>query len=92
MINYIFVTSEGHTFQPNSKSIEPDIENLQAIGFSQGKNSKDAFRNLLKENKYLMNTTFNAITSYELNTDHKSSKCDHFLSEIRELGYPLSKV
>ena len=46
---YIFLTVEGYTFQPGSKSVEPDIENLQVIGFSQGKDSKDAFQNLLKE-------------------------------------------
>ena len=48
---YIFLTVEGYTFQPGSKSVEPDIENLQVIGFSQGKDSKDAFQNLLKENR-----------------------------------------
>jgi hypothetical protein len=31
MDNYIFLTDEGYTFQPDSESDVPDIENLLAI-------------------------------------------------------------
>lgn len=34
---YIFITFEGFTFQPYSESDVPDIENMQVIGFSEGK-------------------------------------------------------
>lgn len=33
---YIFLTQEGYTYQPNTQSIEPDIENLQVTGFALG--------------------------------------------------------
>lgn len=66
MKNFIFVTDEWITFQPNSKSITPDIENLQVIWFSTWLDSNDAFNNLLKNNSYLRETTFSEIRCYEL--------------------------
>lgn len=73
MKSYIFLTFEGHTYQPYSESIEPDIENLQVIGISEGNTSRMAFENLIKENNHLLERTFNEIISYELNSNFKSS-------------------
>ena len=53
MSSYIFLTNEGYTYQPNSNSIEPDCENAQMIGISNGENQKEAFENLIKEREYL---------------------------------------
>lgn len=36
MNNYLFLTNEGYTYQPDSESIEPDCENSQLIGISPG--------------------------------------------------------
>jgi len=78
MKNYIFVTSEGHTYQPGSESSEPDIENLQVIGFAGGNSPEEAAGNLLKESTYLNQTTFNKVTAMEL----KSGKGTfHYLKE-----------
>ncbi len=77
MKNYIFLTFEGHTYQPYSESIEPDIDNLQVIGISEGSTSRMAFENLIKENNHLLETTFNEIISYELNSNFNSS-ADYF--------------
>ncbi len=66
MKSYIFITTEGFTFQPNSESSEPDIENCQVIGFADGKDLEEAFDNLMAENEYLLETNFNEITGYEL--------------------------
>jgi len=66
MRRYIFITYEGHTYQPNTYSIEPDTGNCQVIGFARGNNEKEAFENLIKENKYLLTTTFNEIICLEL--------------------------
>ena len=49
MSKYIFLTNEGYTYQPNSESVEPDCENSQLIGITEGSNQEDAFNNLLKE-------------------------------------------
>ena len=66
MRSFIFVTSEGHTFQPNSESTTPDVENLQVIGFAQGENAESAFRGLIVENPWLKQTTFRQVQSIEL--------------------------
>jgi len=66
MNSYIFITAEGYTFQPRSESIEPDIENCQVIGFAQGRNSNNAFQNLIQENNFLLDTTFDELICLEL--------------------------
>jgi len=64
--NYIFITNEGFTFQPENVGPEPDIENSQVIGYAKGTNKNDAFNNLLQENPYLFDTKFNKIICLEL--------------------------
>ncbi len=66
MKHFIFVTDEGYTYQPKPESIEPDIENLQVLGFVDANNAEDAFQLLLKEDNYLMNTNFNKVFAMEL--------------------------
>lgn len=77
MKNYIFLTSEVDTYQPYSKSSEPDIENLQVLGISEGRTSKMAFKDLIKNNKHLLETTFDEMFCYELGQDFNDST-DHF--------------
>lgn len=74
MKNYIFISQEGFTFQPNSQELEPDIENCQVVGFSSGNNPKEAFSTLLEENRYLLYTSFNELICYEI----ASSKKEYF--------------
>jgi hypothetical protein len=66
MNKYIFITTEGSTYQPNSDCSEPDIENMQVIGFGQGDTVQDSFRNLIKQNEYLINTNFDGIIALRL--------------------------
>ena len=75
MKNYIFITSEGHTYQPGSENNEPDIENLQVIGFAGGESPEEAARNLLKESKYISDTTFNEVTAMELKSGKGTFHC-----------------
>jgi len=84
---YIFLTQEGYTYQPNTHSIEPDIENLQVTGFALGSDPNDAFKSLLNENKYLLQTKFNEIFCYQLDDYFKESKRYFHLSEMRK-DYP----
>ena len=72
--DFIFITFEGITFQPNSEDIMPNIENMQVFGFAKGKNSKEAFENLKIKNIYLVNTTCNEIIAIEL----KEKKFEYF--------------
>lgn len=72
--DFIFITFEGMTFQPNNEAVMPDIENMQVIGFSKGKNSKEAFENLKIKSPYLFDTTFEEIIAIEL----KEKKFEYF--------------
>ena len=78
MKNYIFITEEGVTYQPNSTSPEPDIENCQVIGFVKGNNEDEAFKNLKKENEYLLDTNFNQIICMELKNEDYYKKAKYF--------------
>ena len=66
MRSFIFVSIEGNTFQPLSNEIEPDIENCQVMGFSHGYDPSHAFRALVSEHPFLLDTTFNELIAYEL--------------------------
>jgi len=71
MAEYIFLTTEGVTFQPNSTSPEPDIENLQVIGFAHGDTVQDAVMGLVELNEYLADTSFDEIFAIELANDYR---------------------
>lgn len=69
MNKYIFITNEGCTYQPNSSSLEPDCENAQVLGIVAGENENDALNNLLEQNAYLKDSSFNEIYCYKLSND-----------------------
>lgn len=79
MSKYIFITSEGSTFQPGSENTEPDVENLQVIGFADGNSPEEAAANLLKDNNYLAETSFDEITALELKSEKGTV---HYLKEL----------
>lgn len=84
MKSYVFITAEGYTYQPDSDSLEPDIENCQIIGFAKGENAKEAFDNLIKENEYLLETSFNEIICIELKYSNYYKRSRYFyLNELR---------
>ena len=66
MKQFIFLTEEGSTFQPNSSSLEPDIDNLQVIGFAEGFDAHNAFESMLSENSFLKETTFDRVFALKL--------------------------
>jgi len=80
MKNYIFITTEGYTYQPGSEAIEPDVENCQVIGFASGKDNKDAFNNLLTENKHLLKMKSDEIICYRLADRYKNTRKSFFIS------------
>jgi hypothetical protein len=83
MKSYIFLTTEGHTFQPGTDSMGPDIENAQVIGFASGLNEEDAFKNLLETDNYLLKTKFNEVFCYPLMDNYTNSQKYFYLSENR---------
>lgn len=66
---FIFTTTEGYTYQPNSDSIEPDVENCQVLGFGSGDEIEEAFESFLADNAWLKETTFNKTIAYELKSE-----------------------
>lgn len=84
MKSYIFITTEGYTFQPASTSIEPDIENCQVVGLVQGLNEQQAFQNLIKENPDLLETTFDELICLQLkHTDHFKHRAYFHLDDLK---------
>lgn len=71
MRKFIFITSEGITFQPASESSEPDIDNCQVLGFGKGLDPENAFENMLNENSYLMGTSFDEVICFELKNEER---------------------
>lgn len=83
---YIFITTEGYTFQPGSEVLEPDIENCQVLGFAKGDNAEEAFEALLRENAYLLETSFDEVVCLELkNRDYRGRKQYFRLSDENNL-------
>ncbi len=74
MNKYIFLTTEGYTYQPNSESIEPDCDNAQLIGIAEGINQEDAFKNLLNKYDYLKESNFEEIYCYQLNDNYENTR------------------
>jgi len=72
MKKFIFITGEGFTFQPGSEDYEPDIENMQVIGFGEGNTIDDAMENMIDENPYLKNTKFNKVIGIEIKSYKQS--------------------
>lgn len=86
MDNYIFLTDEGHTFQPNSDAEISDTENLQVLGFSIGTTADEAYRNLLNSCSYLKETTFEKIFCYKLDKDYELTRSDYNLKNKAQLN------
>ncbi len=72
MRKFIFITSGGFTFQPDSEDYEPDIENLQVVGFGEGDTIDSALKSMLKENSYLSKSNFNKVIGIEIK-DYKQT-------------------
>lgn len=66
MRHFIFITSEGYTYPPDSNTVQSNVENCQVLGFGEGNEISEAFEKLVKENPWLSQTTFDQVTAYEL--------------------------
>ena len=62
---FIFLTSDGET----KTSKGNDIENLQVLDWSAGKNKIDAFNNFIRENDYFFENGFDNVIVMELKND-----------------------
>jgi hypothetical protein len=81
---FLFLCGEGHTFQPNVKdsNYHPEIENLQVIGTGRGNTAAEALKNMLDENEYIKETSFDAISAIEIvNKDEEYFSIKEFLNQ-----------
>jgi hypothetical protein len=62
---FLFLTLEGITYSSPEK-IEPDVDNLQVLGYAEGKNKEEAFENFLKDNKWFFKTSFSEVICIEV--------------------------
>ena len=62
----------------------PDIENCQVVGFASGSDAGDAFVNLIRNNGYLLETTFDHVRSYRLGAEYPEREAGtHFIDDHR---------
>ena len=81
MKRFMFVTKEGFTFSKSEK-LEPDVENLQIVGFIDAQDKNEAFDKLLAENGWLVDTGFNELDCIEVKEfPYEGTK--FYLDEIR---------
>ena len=75
---YIFITTEGYTYQPGSEAAEPDIENCQVLGFAKENGPEEAFNALLEDNAYLLETSFDEVVCLELKDEDYGGRKRYF--------------
>ena len=51
MKNYIFITPESLTYQPNTDSPEPDFDDMHIMGFGPNQTIEDAIKDILELNE-----------------------------------------
>lgn len=61
MKDFIFITDEGSTYDPNNKL----IENMQLLGSAQGKDILEAFKNFKQAQSYLSEFAFKEVIAVE---------------------------
>jgi len=71
---FIFYTTEGYTFQPNSENDIPDVENCQILGWGKGNTVEEAFDNFKEESTWLEDLEFDEVIGAEL----KDEEAYHF--------------
>jgi len=77
---FIFISFEGSTYQPNSESQEPDIENMQVIWFMKWYSRRDAFDKFLQYNSYIKDTSFDEVRCMRL-SDWWKYDCMFYLKD-----------
>ena len=55
MREFVFYTEEGYTESPTGKT----VENLQILGFENGKNKDEAFKTLINNNQWIIENGLN---------------------------------
>lgn len=84
MAKFIFMTNEGTTYGEDERGRLEIVENTQVLGTSQGENARNAFLNLICENEWLMNFSFENVFSYKLAEDFEDAVEYFSLNKIKK--------
>jgi hypothetical protein len=82
MNNYIFLTDEGYTFQPETEDEPVEIENLQVIGFARGTDGISAYQNLLSANPQLKEKALERVFCFQWDRDFEGSRKGYHLKSL----------
>ncbi len=63
---YIILSIQGYTFSPNNASSEPDVDNIQVLGFAEASTPENAFEEFCKENDHIKGLGYSKVKLYEL--------------------------
>ncbi len=67
MPSFIFLSEEGMTFQPNAVLATQNVlRNPQVLGIAEGVNAGNAFLNLVRHDRSLLDTRFDEVVCLEL--------------------------
>jgi len=62
---FMFVTPDGSTYSsPNV--LAPDVDNFQVLGFGEGKDEEEGFRDFPQNNMWVLDTCFNEVIRVEV--------------------------
>jgi len=84
MAKFIFMTNEGTTFGEDEHGKLEIVENVQVLGTANGENARSAFLNLICENEWLLNFSFEEVFSYKLAEDFEDAVEYFSLNKPRE--------
>ncbi len=62
---FLFVTFDGVTFS-SPELDEPDVENIQVLGYGEGLDEGEAFRDFLAQNQWVLEKRFEEAISVEI--------------------------
>jgi hypothetical protein len=70
---FLFLTPDGVTYS-SAEKLYPDVDNLQVLGWSEGKSEEDALNNFLGSNTWFLETDFREVICVEIVRPIRKSK------------------
>ncbi|OGS23021.1 MAG: hypothetical protein A2252_12700 [Elusimicrobia bacterium RIFOXYA2_FULL_39_19] len=74
MKNFIFLAAQSLSFKQGKAHAVPQEQDLQVIGYADGRNLKEAFKKLISDNGYLLKNTFEKVFAREVKDSSEEKK------------------
>ena len=88
MAKFIFMTNEGISYGEDERGRLEIVENTQVLGMAQGESAYSAFLNLICENEWLTNFSFEDIFCYKLAEDFEDVVEYFSLNKTKKIDVP----